>query len=82
MINIIPSKWIGDLIHEEIFYEEINVGDTVRIIIDSQFNDSTERRYKQTGKVVTLDGGDEWGYEVEFSDSKTNWFKRYHLQKV
>lgn len=74
-IDFIPEGY------EETGKEEIKCGDVVRVIVDSQFDDSKPRRLNQTGLVCDEDF-DPWGYKVMFNDGGTNWFKRYHLEKI
>lgn len=60
--------------------KKINIGDRVKIIVDSQFDDSEERRIGQIGKVVEIKNGDEWRYKVAFATGY-NWFKRHHFER-
>ena len=62
-------------------YGRLGVGDVVKVIVDSQFNDSLKRRIGETGEVVKVDNSDEWAYCLMFEDGGWNWFKRYALQK-
>lgn len=62
-------------------YGKLDVGDIVKVVVDSQFNDDLKRRIGETGTIVEVDPADEWAYRVEFPDGESNWFKRYILQK-
>jgi hypothetical protein len=68
-----------DVLNEKL--PTLNIGDKVKIIFDSQFNDNDVRRIGQYGKIIELDPGDEWAYKVKFQDGQCNWFKRYILEK-
>lgn len=62
-------------------YGKLNIGDIVKVVVDSQFNDNLKRRIGEIGEVVEVDS-DDWAYCVKFSDGGLNWFKRYILQQV
>lgn len=78
-LDIFPGEWVGTDQEEELS-REVEIGDKVKIIVDSQFNDSDERRINQIGTVKEIDTSDEWSYRVRFENGE-NWFKRYHLEK-
>lgn len=69
-----------DIYVEGYEYGKLDVGDTVKVVVDSQFNDNLKRRIGEVGKVVEV-ASDDWAYRVEFQDGESNWFKRYILQK-
>jgi len=75
-----PVEWIGTEYELE-RNKKLNIDDKVKVIIDQQFNDIDIRRFGNIGMVAEIDGGDEWGYKLQFDDG-FNWFKRYHLQKI
>ena len=69
-----------DIYVEGYEYGKLDVGDIVKVVVDSQFNDNLKRRIGEVGKIVEVDS-DDWAYRVEFPDGDSNWFKRYILQK-
>lgn len=86
--DVFPGEWIGTE-HEKELMKELEIGDSAKVIIDSQFRDTDknskeriQRRVGQTGKVIDIDPYDEWSYQLQFDDGDTNWFKRYILEKV
>ena len=77
---------IGELRNMDIYvegyeYGKLDVGDIVKVVVDSQFNNNLKRRIGEVGKVVEVDS-DDWAYRVEFTDGGSNWFKRYILKHV
>lgn len=75
-MNIIPSGY------EEECKTELKVKDLVKIVADSQLDDSKPRCIGRMGTIIEVDPTDEWAYRVMFRDGTTNWFKRYILQRV
>ena len=78
--DVFPGEWVGTE-HELEKQRFLNIGDKAKVITDSQFDDSKVRRFRCTGTVVEITSGDEWAYKLNFGDG-SNWFKRYHLEKV
>lgn len=86
-LDIFPGEWFGTE-HEEELKKELEIGDYVKVIVDSQFQDKytdgekCPRAFGRVGKVIEIDSSDEWSYRLEFEDGTTNWFKRYILEKT
>ena len=79
--DILPGEWVGTE-HELETRKELNIGNQVKIVVDSQFRDENElRRIGQIGIIAEIDTRDEWAYRLKFEDGD-NWFKRYHLQRI
>lgn len=76
MIDVFPSEWVGTY-HEKELGKALNVGDKVRVVVDSQF-----KQDDMIGTVIELDPEDEWGYRVSFADGIITWYKRYHLEVI
>jgi hypothetical protein len=86
-MNVFPGEWYGIKEYEDEFKKKLENGDLVKVIIDSQlmYLDGfikKKRRYNEIGKIIDIDQGDEWAYQLIFDDGETNWFKRYALQKM
>lgn len=85
-LDIFPGEWIGSD-HENELEKELEVGDYAKVIVNSQFQDHYEdgskfpRCLDMIGKVIEIDTGDEWSYQLQFENGLTNWFKRYCLEK-
>ena len=71
MIDIVPDGYENS---------ELMVGDVVKVMTSSQYNQNTESCYGLIGIIVKIDIGDEWKYKVKFSNGNVNWFKRWHLK--
>lgn len=86
-MDIFPGELLGTDFEKET-EKELEVGDSCKVVVDSQFQDKYEngellpRAYERTGIVTQIDTGDEWSYQVEFEDGVSNWFKRYTLKKL
>lgn len=86
-LDIFPGEWVGTE-HEREKDIELEIGDYVKVIVDSQFQDKytdgekCPRAFGRVGKVIEIDSSDEWSYRLEFEDGTTNWFKRYILEKT
>ena len=88
ILDIFPGEWIGT-IHEKELEKELEIGDYVKVIVDSQFQDrypssgeKLQRCFEKVGKIIDIDEADEWSYHLLFPDGTTNWFKRYILEKI
>lgn len=86
-MDIFPGEYVGNKEKEKQFSIKIAVGDSVKVVVDSQFSDVDKngnklpRCFGKTGVVTDIDESDEWAYKLTFSDNTTNWFKRYQLEK-
>lgn len=88
-LNVFPGEWAGIEEYETEWKKNLKIGDKVKVIIDSQFrdyysnsNNRIPRSFHKIGVIINIDFGDEWAYQLRFTDGDTNWFKRYHLKKM
>ena len=81
MIDVFPGEWVGTY-HEKEIGKTVDIGDKVKVIVESSFTHNDLNRKNMIGIVIELDPGDEWGYRVSFDDGFISWFKRYHLEKI
>lgn len=79
-MDIFPGEWVGSY-HEFEFEKKLSIGNLVKVVVDSQFDDTQERRIDQIGRVIEITSCDEWRYKVRFYNG-SNWFKRYHLEAI